>query len=45
MSYTVVFASLVETELQVSYDWYEEQKIGLGEHFKYLPEFVIINSL
>lgn len=33
MGYTIIFASVVKAELQVSYDWYEEQKLGLGEHF------------
>lgn len=38
MSYTIVFASIVKDELQVSYNWYEEQKLGLGEHFLMIIE-------
>jgi plasmid stabilization system protein ParE len=33
MSYRVEFSPLAESELQVSFDWYEEQEPGLGERF------------
>ena len=29
----VIISSLAEKELQVSFDWYEEQQTGLGERF------------
>jgi len=30
---TVIISSLAEKELQDSFDWYEEQRIGLGKRF------------
>lgn len=33
MAYSVIVASLAKVELQDSYYWYEQQKLGLGERF------------
>jgi len=33
MDYEIVFSSDVQTEMQESYDWYEEKQSELGERF------------
>ena len=33
MSNKVIFSTGAEKELQISFNWYEDQKVGLGERF------------
>lgn len=33
MSYTIEFKPEVYDDIKVAYDWYEEQRVGLGEDF------------
>jgi plasmid stabilization system protein ParE len=33
MQYKIVLSTLAKNEIQKSYDWYEEQTLGLGNYF------------